>query len=201
MSNEHIRLNTTIDNDQASRATIFATAFPAPGKERQWEQAIGDLIRTSMSFPGHQGSIVLKPQSADQPHYRVITRFDNVDNMRRWYDSAERREKVSHLEPLQQQPAEIQHLTGFETWFTPPNAIGSDATPPKYKMAIVVWIAVYAAVLPLIATLKPMTVNLPPLVAGAILAAISVAMMTWMVLPALTWVFRGWLYPKCKQAT
>ena len=50
------------ENAQASHATIFATAFPAAGKEAEWEQAIGELSRTSMSFPGHQGSIVLKPE-------------------------------------------------------------------------------------------------------------------------------------------
>jgi len=181
--------------EQASRATIFATAFPVAGKERQWEQAIGELIRTSMSFTGHQGSIVLKPDSAGQPHYRVITRFDTVDHMQRWYDSSERQEKVSQLEPFQEHPAEIQHLTGLETWFTPPGSFDAGATPPKYKMAVVVWIAVYCTVLPLIATLKPMLGWLPSLVASAILAAISVASMTWLVLPALTWVFRGWLYP------
>ncbi|WP_145349574.1 antibiotic biosynthesis monooxygenase [Roseimaritima multifibrata] len=194
-------MNTPIDNDQALRATIFATAFPAAGKERQWEQAIGDLIRTSMSFAGHQGSIVLKPESEDQPHYRVITRFDTVENMRNWYDSAERREKVSHLEPFQQQPAEIQHLTGFETWFTAPESLASTQTPPKYKMFVVVWIAVFCTVLPLIATLKPMMTALPPLIANATLAAISVGSMTWVVLPALTWCFRGWLYPKKKVAS
>ena len=84
LSKANIRLNTMIGDDQSTHATIFATAFPAPGKERQWEQAIGDLIRTSMSFPGHQGSMVLKPDSADQPHYRVITRFDTTENMQRW---------------------------------------------------------------------------------------------------------------------
>lgn len=189
-------MNATITRDSASHAIIFATAFPAPGKERQWEQAIGDLIRTSMTFPGHQGSMVLKPESVDQPHYRVITRFDTMENMQRWYGSDERREKVSQLEPLQIQPAEVKHLTGSETWFTPPEAIGLVTTPPKYKMAMVVWIAVYLTVLPLIATLRPWFSSMPPLVASAILAAISVASMTWIVLPALTWCFRGWLYPK-----
>ena len=183
--------------EQTSHATIFATAFPAPGKEREWEQAIGDLLRTSMSFPGHQGSLVLKPESADQPHYRVITRFDTPENMRNWYESDERREKVSQLEPFEQQPAEIQRLTGFEPWFTPPDAGGTLVQiPPKYKMAVIVWIAVYGSVFPLNAILKPMTIALPPLVASAILAAIGVASMTWLVLPALTWAFQGWLYPK-----
>lgn len=182
---------------QSSHATIFATAFPAPGKEREWEQAIGELLRTSMSFPGHQGSMVLKPESEDQPHYRVITRFDTLDNMRRWYESDERREKVSHLEPFEQQPAEIQRLSGFEPWFTPPDAATPLVqTPPKYKMAIIVWIAVYGTVLPLNTILKPITGSLPHLFANAILSAIGVASMTWLVLPVLTWLFRSWLYPK-----
>jgi antibiotic biosynthesis monooxygenase (ABM) superfamily enzyme len=188
----------TLENDQALRATIFATAFPTIGKERQWEQAIGDLIRTSMSFAGHQGSIVLKPESDNEKHYRVITRFDTVENMRRWYDSAERQEKVAHLEPFQQQPAEIQHMTGFATWFTTPEIDGFTKPPPKYKMFVVVWIAVFFTVLPLIAALEPMTTSLPPLLASALLAAISVALMTWVILPSLTWVLRSWLYPKAK---
>ena len=37
---------------------------------------------------------------------------------------------------------------------------------------------------------------LPSLIGSAVLSAISVAMMTWIVLPVLTWLFRGWLYPK-----
>ena len=189
-------MNDTDESGLAKKATIFATAFPAPGKERQWEQAIGDLIRTSSTFPGHQGSIVLQPESPDQPHYRVITKFDTPENMRRWYESDERREKVSHLEPLQRLPAQIQHLTGFETWFIPP---GEDVTitqpPPKYKMFIIVWLAVYATVLPLIAILKPWTTSLPSPLASALLAAVTVAMMTWIVVPFLTWFAKGWLYP------
>ncbi|MEZ6076161.1 MAG: antibiotic biosynthesis monooxygenase [Pirellulaceae bacterium] len=188
-------MNATITRDSASHAIIFATAFPAPGKERQWEQAIGDLIRTSMTFPGHQGSMVLKPESVDQPHYRVITRFDTMENMRRWYGSDERREKVSQLEPLQIQPAEVSISPDSRLGSRPRNDwISRDAT--QVQMAMVVWIAVYLTVLPLIATLRPWFSSMPPLVASAILAAISVASMTWIVLPALTWCFRGWLYPK-----
>ncbi len=55
-------LNPETENDHASRATSFATLFPAADKEREWEQPIGDLIGASMSFAGHQGSIVLKPE-------------------------------------------------------------------------------------------------------------------------------------------
>lgn len=35
------------DGDPEMPATILATAYPAAGKERGWEQAISELIRTS----------------------------------------------------------------------------------------------------------------------------------------------------------
>ncbi|MFG0260847.1 MAG: antibiotic biosynthesis monooxygenase [Novipirellula sp. JB048] len=180
-----------------SPATILATAYPAAGKEHQWEQAIGELIRTSLSFPGNLGALVLKPNQSSDGYYRVITKFDSRENMQRWYHSEQRREKVAALEPFQSRPADIHHLTGLETWFesTTPDGLAVP-TPPKYKMAVVVWIAVYATVLPLIAYLKPLLGSWPPLLASAVLAAISVAMMTWIILPLLTWGFKGWLYPK-----
>ena len=179
--------------EQASHATIFATAFPAAGKEAGWEQAIGELIRTSMSFPGHQGSIVLKPESPSRPHYRVITKFDSVENMQQWYDSEERQQMVRQLAPFEDKAADIQQLTGFETWFTPPGASLSTA-PPKYKMFVVVWIAVYLTVLPILTFLKPLTASLDPWTAGGVQSAVTVASMTWVTLPALSWIFRRWLY-------
>lgn len=192
-------MNQTITNHADSKATIFATAFPAPGKEPQWEQAIGELIRASSTFPGYQGSIFLRPDSPEQPYYRVITKFDTTENMHHWYDSQQRQEKVSRLEPFQRQPAEIQHLTGFETWFTPPADSPTATAPPKHKMFVIVWLAVYATVLPVIAILKPWTTTLPKLLASALLAAITVAMMTWIVVPFLTWLFEAWLYPSHQE--
>ena len=190
-------MNNDVQNKTATHSTIFATAFPAPGKEREWEQSIGDLMRTSSTFPGYLGSIFLRPESSHQPHYRVYTKFDTVGNMQRWYDSVERLEKVSRLHPFEQQPAEVKQLTGFETWFTSAeDGTAATTTPPKYKMFFVVWLAVFGTVLPLIAVLKPVMVSLPSLIASAILSAISVAMMTWVVLPLLTRLFKGWLYPK-----
>ncbi|WP_372715794.1 antibiotic biosynthesis monooxygenase [Novipirellula sp.] len=177
-------------------ATIFVTAFPKLGKECEWEQAIGDLIRTSLSFPGHLGSLVLRPQQSGDRHYRVISKFDSVENMHRWHHSDQRKEKVARLQPLEGKPADIHHLTGLETWFELPHHGGCNLTaPPKYKMAIVVWIAVYTAVLPLVGFLKPYTHSLPHAIGSAGIAAISVAMMTWGVMPLLTWLFQRWLYP------
>lgn len=184
-------------DSRTTPATILATAYPAAGKEHHWEQAIGELIRTSLSFAGSLGALVLKPNQIGDRYYRVITKFDSQENMQHWHNSEERRVRVEALQPFESQPADIHHLTGLETWFESTSAEGvAVSAPPKYKMAIIVWIAIYATVLPLIAYLKPWFGSLPSWFSSAVLATVSVAMMTWIVLPALTWVFKPWLHPK-----
>lgn len=185
----------------AEPATVVVTACPVAGKEHDWEQALGDWIRTSLTFPGHLGCIVLKPQSPAERRYRIITKFDSPENMQHWYASPERQERVARLRALEVRPAEVQHLTGLETWFELPqdDAPVAAPPPPKYKMATIIWIAVYVTVLPLIGVLKPFTAPLPAALGSALLAAISVILMTWIVMPLLTWIFRFWLFPSPRR--
>jgi uncharacterized protein len=178
-------------------ATILVTASPAPGLEHQWEQALGELVRASLSFPGHLGTTVLKPMPQGPGQYRIITKFDSAPNMVQWRDSRERQRHIEHIAQFEAKPADIHYVTGLETWFElPHHAEAALPPPPKYKMAAIIWIAVYVTVLPLIALLKPVVSPLPSLLGSAILALISVAVMTWLVMPLLTALFRFWLYPE-----
>jgi uncharacterized protein len=182
--------------DTFEPATILVTASPAPGLEHQWEQALGELVRASLSFPGHLGTTVLKPWSQGPAQYRIITKFDSVEHMGKWRDSNERQRHIARIAQFEDRPADIHFVTGLETWFElPHHAEAALPPPPKYKMAVIIWIAVYVTVLPLIALLKPLVSPLPSLLGSALLALVSVVMMTWLVMPALTALFRGWLYP------
>jgi uncharacterized protein len=182
--------------DHFEPATILVTASPTPGLEHQWEQALGELVRASLSFPGHLGTTVLKPKAQGPGQYRIITKFDSAEHMVQWRDSTERQRHIERIAQFEAKPADIHYVTGLETWFElPHHAEAALPPPPKYKMAVIIWIAVYVTVLPLIALLKPLVRPLPSLLGSAILALISVAMMTWLVMPALTAIFRGWLYP------
>ncbi|MFG0333633.1 MAG: antibiotic biosynthesis monooxygenase, partial [Maioricimonas sp. JB049] len=93
-------------------ATILATAYPAVGKEAQWEQALGELVRTSLSFPGHLGTTVLKPTVGGGGQYRIITKFDSIENMEKWRDSDERRRRVAQITRYESKPADIHYVTG-----------------------------------------------------------------------------------------
>lgn len=67
--------------------------------------------------------------------------------------------------------------------------------PKKWKMAIIIWIAI----VPLIFTIMPffrprlMALGLNPIVAELLLTTILVLLMVYMALPILTRLFKNWL--------
>lgn len=170
------------------------TARPRQGAEGEWERTAHATTRVAAGFSGHLGTTVLRPPPDSDGDYHIIVKFDTAEHLDGWRRSPERAEWVARLQALEAVPRSDKAVSGLETWFEPSNGIGPPA-PPKWKMAIVVWIAVYAAVLPLLAYLRPWLSGLPAPVGAAVGAAASVAMMTWLVMPFLGWLLRNWLYP------
>ncbi len=77
--------------------------------------------------------------------------------------------------------------------------------PPKWKMALLSILAIYPLlliVLPLMGTVfdipypsVPITIGSEFVVRTLVTAVILVTLMTWVAMPFLTKLFRGWLYP------
>ena len=77
--------------------------------------------------------------------------------------------------------------------------------PPKWKMALLIILAIYPLlliVLPLMGTVfdipylsVPITIGSEFVVRTLVTAVILVTLMTWVAMPFLTKLFRGWLYP------
>ena len=67
--------------------------------------------------------------------------------------------------------------------------------PPRYKLALVTWIGVYPVITLLLAVLGPATATWPVPLRTLLLTAVMVPTLTWLVIPALTRIFRSWLDP------
>ncbi len=66
--------------------------------------------------------------------------------------------------------------------------------PPRWKMAILTWIAIYPIITILLLILGPIILgHLPIPVVTLILSVTLVLLMTFVVMPLLTRVFRPWL--------
>jgi len=66
-------------------------------------------------------------------------------------------------------------------------------TPTRYKLAVVTWVGAYAVITASLAVLGPTIANWPLPLRTLALSVLMVAVLTWLVMPVLTRLFRGWL--------
>ena len=93
------------------------------------------------------------------------------------------------------QPGDAAQVkSGFETWFTLPSKPGEPA-PPRYKMAIVTWLAVFPVVAVIFSLFGQWLNLLPTLVRTLVFTAVMVTLMTYVIMPRMTRLFSFWLYP------
>jgi uncharacterized protein len=177
-----------------SPVTTTVTRRVKPGHEPFYEQFLDGIIAAASPFPGHLGVEVFRPESASTGEYRIVYRFDTGEHLRAWLDSEERAAWLERAEPHVIGPMRTQFLTGLETWFTVPGRPGTPA-PPPYKMALVTWITIFPLITLVVVVLGPLLQGLDLVPSLAITTAVTVPIMTWVAMPRVTRLLRGWLYP------
>jgi uncharacterized protein len=65
--------------------------------------------------------------------------------------------------------------------------------PPRYKLALLTWAGAYTVITLILALLGPVMSEWPLPLRTLLLSVIMVVTLTWLVIPALTQVFRAWL--------
>ena len=174
-----------------------------PDRRDDFEDWIAGITDDVARFPGREGVTVLRPGGESSTEYVVIVRFASYDDLRRWEESAERAEWLTRLDPLLAATSTYRTETGLETWFQLPGQ-RSVVPPPKWKMALLIILAIYPLlliVLPFMGTVfdvpylgVPITIGSEFVVRTFVTAVILVTLMTWVAMPLLTKLFRGWLY-------
>ncbi|QIN78159.1 hypothetical protein GBA65_06150 [Rubrobacter marinus] len=177
--------------------TGIASRRVEPGREGEFEEWVSGILAVVKEFPGYLGSDVLRPSGDEDDEYRMIYRFDHVSNLRRWEESEERRRWLRKAEPLVREE-NVQVLTGLEPWFTLPSKPG-EPSPPRYKMAVVTWLAVFPTITVIFLVLRPVLNALPLLLRTLLLTLIMVSLMTYVVMPRMTRLFAFWLYPERRR--
>jgi antibiotic biosynthesis monooxygenase (ABM) superfamily enzyme len=178
--------------DDDPPVTAVASRRVKPGREREFEEWVSGILAAAKEFPGYLGSEVLRPSDSDN-EYRVIFRFDHASNLHAWEDSEERHRLLREAEPLIREE-KVHVLTGLETWFTLPSKAG-EPSPPRYKMALVTWLAVFPLITAILLLFGPLLSQLPMLMRTLVLTGVMVTLMTYVVMPRLTRLFSSWLYP------
>jgi uncharacterized protein len=174
--------------------TTTVTRRVKPGHEAIYDQLMEGIIAAAGEFPGHLGVEVFRPQNAATGEYRTVYRFDSAEHLRAWLDSDQRAAWLERAEPHVIGPIRTSFVTGLESWFTLPAQPGL-AAPPPYKMALLTWITIFPLITAIVAITGPTLKDLPLAVRLGITTALTVPLMTWVVMPRVTRLLRGWLYP------
>lgn len=181
-------------DEDTHQVTAIISHLIRPGREPGYEEWLHGIATAAHQFKGHLGVSVIRPCDPTHPEYVAILRFDHYNNLKTWLESSVRQEWLERLQPLIEKPETIQTLTGLETWFTLPNK-PMKAPPPRYKMAIVTWLGVFFTISILNRLLVPLLVGLPVLLRTLLVTGLTVALLTYVIMPRLTQLFRKWLYP------
>ena len=177
--------------------TVVISRRVKPGCEAAFEKFISGITAAAMTFEGHLGTNVFRPNNLTDREYKIIFKFDRASNLKIWEKSECRRQWLARAESLRLEPARIRVITGLETWFTlsSPQRV---SPPPRYKMATITLITLFPLIQLAQLTIAPLLelTPLPLLLQSLIITAILVWLMTYVAMPRMTKLFSKWLYPQ-----
>jgi antibiotic biosynthesis monooxygenase (ABM) superfamily enzyme len=175
--------------------TTTVTRRVKAGHEAAYEGFLAGISGAARAFPGYLGIEVLRPTPGGQGgEYRTIYRFDSAAHLQAWLDSPQRAAWLARAEPHVAGPMRTQVLVGLEGWFTLPSQPGTPP-PPPYKMALVTWATIFPLITGVVAATAPLLGPWPLVARLAVTTAVTVPLMTWLVMPRVTRLLHPWLYP------
>lgn len=170
--------------------TVVFRRTAKPGKEKAYEAWNKKLIRLSRQQPGHLDTTVVTEAGR---RYITLQHFSSRQDLDAWLESSVRQGHLAELAELVEDAPEPQASTGMETWFRLPGH-SSSRHIPRWKMVIVTFTVIYAFVMAFNMWLAPYVGGLPTALRSALVPAVAVPLMTYIIMPRLTRWLRRWLY-------
>jgi len=159
-----------------------------------FERELAAFASKSLTDPKSRGVHLLYPTpGSGSTEYGILRSFASKDDRDAFYESEFYKDWVTSIEHMLEGGHTLRELDGLEAWFREPHS----KMPPRWKMALLTWIAVWpvsmtvaAVVLPLIGT------SMPHIIRSGIVSAGIVLILTWVAMPFLVKVAHGWIHPK-----
>jgi hypothetical protein len=177
---------------RVSRASaVVVQQVPEAGVDwfLDWQRGVTEAMA---AFAGHQGTEVYPPPGGRGGEWVVVIGFDDERSLQAWLDSPVRRQWVEKLQAQIGAFALKVVPGGFGPWFAG-CLDGSASAPPSWKMALVVLLGLYPTVMLLTLFPGPYVQPLGLALAMLIGNALSVCLLQWAVMPALSRLWASWL--------
>lgn len=171
---------------------IRSHVWPAmEGEYREWCQKINHV---QSRFKGYRGVQVLPPTEPERDPWTTLLRFDSVTNLEQWLKSPQRAELLKEAETVIAKTESTRWKSSFPGWVPVDGETGMG--PPNWKTALLVLVGLFPVVMLQLRLMMPLLGGLNPSLATFLGNVASVAATTFVTMPLLVRVFRGWLFPK-----
>lgn len=184
--------------DSDGAVTVVVSRRVRKGSEAEFEAQSTAMSNTAAGFPGHLGSTMFRPASPDDPEYRIVFKFATAEDLERWQESPQRLAHLDAFEGLLSEPSKTEVISGMVTWFTLP-AHNPVKPPPKYKMTLVSWMALYPSVTLIFFLFGELLAPVPLPLRTLLITGVLMVLMSYVLMPRFTRWFAFWLYPKKEQ--
>lgn len=180
--------------DQEDGYTVIVRRPVEAGSFDLVEAKVREVLQAAKQHPGHRGTVVLRGGTVEEPELFIVHRFRSKQDWFNWRNAPDHTGLISELERVTGIEAEHQFAEGLESWFTLPGVSGFSA-PSKSKMALVTWLAIFPLLILVAVATEPVLDGWSWIAQLSIRTAITVPLMTWLVMPAMTRMLNNWLYP------
>lgn len=166
---------------------VAITRKVIPGKEEEFEAALQHFLGESFKRDGVHGAMMITSLKEDcKNEIGILRTFKDETEKDAFYNSELFKKWEAYAGTLTED-AVYRDLTGLEAWFRSPTA------PPRWKMALVTLCGVFPTSIFLNYTIGHWMKDGNVLLRIFMVAACMVGLLTWVVMPFVTKVFKGWL--------
>lgn len=166
---------------------IAITRKVLPGKEEEFKAALHQFMGDSFDHQGvHGASMITGLPGVDEGTVGILRTFKDEKERDAFYASKRFKDWEAYASTITETPV-YRELNGLEAWFRYP------AAPPRWKMAVITLFGVFPTSVFLFFTIGPFMKDLPVPLRLLITAAAMVGLLTWLVMPFLTKLMKGWI--------
>lgn len=192
-------MTTTTSAVAPAPVTVVITRRVRGGNDAQMLAWVRAGTALAERFPGFLGTGWVRPQ-AGSDEWHMLYRFADHASLDAWEASPERTWWLSSGDGLVEHDRVVQRV-GIEGWFDEPAAVveeplpGARAiVPPRYKQALMIFVAFYPLSLLATLLLGPHTAHWRTPLRVLLQTAILTPLMTYYVLPTMSRLLDGWLH-------
>lgn len=176
----------------AHAVTVLITRQVKAGSETAFEKIMGEMAHVATGFPGCLGAQIIHPGEDPEVRdtmYHIVLAFDRQSNLDAWHASSERKLGLAAAAPFIEGELRTRHLSGLGLWFQT-----TQPGPPRWKIAVVTWLGICPTVYLLFLLLGSLLNSWGLFPRTVVLTLAVVLLMTWVVAPRLTKLFKPWLF-------